>query len=209
MHYSKNLAESLRSFSSQVHYLCLLGEGSWGGATGAAEQTGSMICWGSRCRRNQPLLRHDCHPPPALLPSSVTVSLPPPPAQLRRWDHCRGRSLFLITGKALVFTQSFKSILKKVKLSDTNSTSRKDPGLTPLRTNLEQPHWLRCSLPTGAVSSASVFTSSTLASEIYLSSPVAAFICPNHLRTFQSLPPPTGILPASTNRNFTIWVFIS
>lgn len=42
--------------------------------------------------------------------------------------------------------QRFKSVLKKVKLSDTDSTSRKDPGVTPPGISREQPHWLRWSL---------------------------------------------------------------
>lgn len=81
MHYSKNLAESLRSFNSQVHYLCPSGEGSWGGGTGAAEQTGSIISEAAGVGGISHFSGMTATP---LLPGSVTVSLPPPPAQLRR-----------------------------------------------------------------------------------------------------------------------------
>lgn len=164
MHQHKNLAESLRSSNSQVHYLCLLsGDIAQGGGAGAAGQTGSVICRGSRCRRNQPLPGQFGITATPFLPVLRMVTLPPLPALMRTSDHQRQREVF--------FSNNWQtlSILKKVNLISTNSTSRKGPGLSPPGINLEKPHWLCFSLPRGDVSSASVCNSSALASETYCS----------------------------------------
>lgn len=164
MHQHKNLAESLRSFNSQIHYPCLLsGDRSQGGGAGAAGQTGSRICRGSRCRRNQLLPGQFGITATPFLPNLRTITLPPLPALMRTEHHHRQQEVF--------FSNNWQrlSILKKVNLISTDSTSRKDSGLTPPGINLEKPHWLCCSLPRGDMNSTSVCISSALASETHSS----------------------------------------